>query len=243
MGHLVVAHAMNVMPALEPLSTLPKSIGWSLHRDENTTSFYLDTFKAGAERKWPFTSMPPIKDVPLELPEQLAALSRVYTVLESARLANTFKRAFLNLNLALSKSLQLDICSVCTDDDGLDFVCISSKGELQRLRCVCGDLEITYEPGTVTVQPLLLEGVEGCDVSSLHDPENGIQVLRRDRAPSSLLHGVASAEIMGFLKTESPPLGLGCLDGMEVTPMKIASSERASLAPEVIVQKAWWRWW
>ena len=35
MGYLVVAHAMNVMPELEPLSTLPMSIGWSLHQDES----------------------------------------------------------------------------------------------------------------------------------------------------------------------------------------------------------------
>lgn len=51
MGYLVVAHAMNVMPDLEPLSTLPTSNGWSLHQDESATSFYLDTFKAGEERK------------------------------------------------------------------------------------------------------------------------------------------------------------------------------------------------
>jgi len=94
MGYLVVAHAMNVKPELEPLSTLPVSIGWSLHQDENATSFYLDMFKAGEERKWPFTSMPPIKDVPLELPQELAALSRIYKVLKDAQLADYFQESF-----------------------------------------------------------------------------------------------------------------------------------------------------
>lgn len=241
MGYLVVAHAMNVKPELEPLSTLPMSIGWSLHQDESATSFYLDTFKAGEERKWPFTSMPPIKEVPLELPQELAALSRVYKLLKDAQLADYFKRAFLNVNLALSKSLQLRVCSFCTDDDGLDFVCVSSNGELQRLRCVCGDLDITYELGTVLIQPLLIDGVEGTDASGLHDPESGIHVLSRNIAPSSLLHAVASAETTRFLQAESPPLGLGSFDGMEVAPIKIAGSKIASLAPKVVAQKAWWK--
>lgn len=243
MGYLVVAHAMNVMPELEPLSALPKSIGWSLHQDESATSFYLDTFKAGEEQKWPFTSMPPTKDVPLELPEALAALSQIYKVLKETQLADYFKRAFLNVNLALSKSLQLPVCSFCTDDDGLDFVCVSLNGELQRLRCVCGDLYITYELGTVMIQPLLIDGVEGTDASSLHDPESGIHVLNRNIAPSSLLHAVSLAETTRFLQAESPPLGLGSFDGMEVVPVKIAGSKFASLSPKVVAKKTWWRWW
>lgn len=147
------------------------------------------------------------------------------------------------MNLALSKSLQLHVCSFCTDDEGLDFVCVSSNGELQRLRCVCGDLDITYELGTVMIQPLLIDGVEGTDASGLHDPENGIHVLSRNITPSSLLHAVASAETTRFLQTESPPLGLGSFDGLDVAPVKIAGSKIASLKPEVVAQKAWWRRW
>jgi hypothetical protein len=193
--------------------------------------------------KTPRRSTPPIKDVPLELPQELAALSRIYKVLKDAQLADYFKRAFLNVNLALSKSLQLHVCSFCTDDDGLDFVCVSSNGELQRLRCVCGDLDITYELGTVMIQPLLIDGVEGTDASGLHDPENGIHVLSRNITPSSLLHAVASAETTRFLQAESPPLGLGSFDGLDVAPVKIAGSKIASLKPEVVAQKTWWRRW
>ncbi|QXI26168.1 hypothetical protein [Pseudomonas vanderleydeniana] len=243
MGNLVVAHVMKVMPDLESLGALPMSLGWSLHHDESASSFYLDTFKAGAEQKWPFTSMPPSKDFPLELPPELDVLSRVYKLLVDAQLANPFKRAFLNMSLALSKSLQLHICSFCTDDNGLDFVCISSNGELKKLHCICGDLDISYELGEITIQPLLLDGTEGTEASSLHDPENGIRVLDRNVAPSPSLHSVASAETTRFLQVEIPPLGLGSFDGMDVVPIKIAGSEIASLTPRVPVKKEWWRLW
>jgi hypothetical protein len=93
------------------------------------------------------------------------------------------------------------------------------------------------------IQPLLIDGVEGTDASSLHDPESGIHVLSRNIAPSSLLHAVASAETTLFLQAESPPLGLGSFDGMDVAPVKIAGSKIASLKPEVVAQKAWWRRW
>lgn len=101
MGYLVVANVMSVMPELEPLSSFPPSIGWSLHQDEGAKWFYLDTFKAGREQEWPFTSMPPIKDFPLELPQELAALSRVFKVLEGARLADSLSKSISNTSLQL----------------------------------------------------------------------------------------------------------------------------------------------
>jgi hypothetical protein len=44
-----------------------------------------------------------------------------------------------------------------SDDDGLDFACVSDNGVLQRLRCECGDLKSLYQNGRVTIQPLQLE--------------------------------------------------------------------------------------
>jgi hypothetical protein len=54
---------------------------------------------------------------------------------------------------------------------------------------------------------------------------------------------VASAETTRFLQAESPPLGLGSFDGLDVAPVKIAGSKIASLKPEVVAQKTWWRRW
>jgi hypothetical protein len=92
-----------------------------------------------------------------------------------ARLANGFKRGFLNANLFISKILQRPVCSFYSDDDSLDFACVSDNGVLQRVRCQCGDLEIVYQNGRVTIQPLQLEIDEDegdlTHFSHLHDPE------------------------------------------------------------------------
>jgi len=141
MGYLVVAHITKTAPDTAQLSAaLPSSIAWSLHQGDGASAFYIDTFKAGRKQDWPFTSMPPTKDFPLELGPDLLPLEAIYRTLEEAQLANSFERGFLNLNLALSKALQVSVCSLCSDDDSLDFVCQSECGRLQRLHCECGEL-------------------------------------------------------------------------------------------------------
>jgi hypothetical protein len=244
MGYLVVAHVTKNAPDLTKLSALPPSIEWSLYQEDGAGTFYIDTYKAGRKQDWPFTSMPPTKDIPLELGPGLEPLNAIYRALEKCRLANSFKRGFLNLNLALSNALQMSICSFCSDDDELDFVCQSYGGQLQRLHCECGDLDVVYDKGKVTVQPLLLEDGEPTEISHIHDPRSGIIVLDRNMNPSPLLHFVACKEVTAFLGVQEPPLGLSSFDGMDAPPRKIASSTRSQAVPTAPKPKTpWWKVW
>jgi hypothetical protein len=113
-----------------------------------------------------------------------------------------------------------------------DFACVSDNGVLQRLRCECGNLEIVYQNGRVTIQPLQLEieDDEGdlTDFRQLHDPEAGIAVMERNKEQSTLLHFVAGSELAIFLDIPTAPLGLGSFDGLEKMPLKIASSDGAA---------------
>jgi hypothetical protein len=165
-------------------------------------AWYLDTFKAGLKQQWPFTSTPLTRDFPLDLPDDLRALTRVHAALQSARLSNGFKRVFLNANLFISKILQRPVCSFYCDDDSLDFACVSDNGVLQRLRCGCGDLEIVYQNGGVTIQPLQpeVDDDEGglTNFRQLHDPEAGVAVMERNKEQSTLLHFVAGSELAAF---------------------------------------------
>jgi len=244
MGYLVVAHVVKSAPATERLSALPPGIAWSVHQEDSTGAFYIDTYKAGRTQSWPFTSMPPTKDIPLELPQGLEPLEAIYRALEKAQLANSFKRGFLNLNLVLSQALQAPVCSFCSDDDGVDFVCQSDRGRLQRVHCECGDLDIIYNDGQVTVQPLLMEDGEATDTSDIHHPQNGVVVLDRNVEQSPLLHLVASKEVSAFLGIQQPPLGLGSFDGMQAPPRRIASSATpATSTPAPSLKKPWWKVW
>jgi hypothetical protein len=229
MGYLVAAHVTRTAPDLARLKMLPPGLAWAVYRDQDVPAWYLDTFKVDRKQQWPFTSTPLTSDFPLDLPDGLGALTRVYAALQSARLANGFKRGFLNANLFISKILQRPVCSFYCDDDDLDFACVSDNGVLQRLRCECGDLEIVYRNGRVTIQPLQLEieDDEGdlTDFRQLHDPEAGIAVVERNKEQSTLLHFVAGSELATFLDIPTAPLGLGSFDGLEKMPLKIASSD------------------
>jgi hypothetical protein len=163
-------------------------------------------------------------------------LTRVYAALQSARLANGFKRGFLNANLFISKILQRPVCSFYSDDDSLDFACVSDNGVLQRVRCECGDLEIVYQNGRVTIQPLQLEVDEDegdlTDFNQLHDPDAGVAVMERNKEQSTLLHFVAGSELAAFLEIPTAPLGLGSFDGLEKMPLKIVSSDGPAADPQ-----------
>jgi hypothetical protein len=229
MGYLVAAHVTRTAPDVARLKMLPPGLAWAVYRDEDVPAWYLDTFKAGLKQKWPFTSTPLTKDFQLDLPDDLGALTRVHAALQSARLSNGFKRVFLNANLFITKILQRPVCSFYCDDDSLDFACVSDNGVLQRLRCECGDLEIVYQNGRVTIQPFQpeVEDDEGdlTDFRQLHDPEAAVAVLERNKEQSTLLHFVAGSELAAFLDMPTAPLGLGSFDGIEKMPLKIASSD------------------
>jgi hypothetical protein len=59
---------------------------------------------------------------------------------------------------------------------------VSDNAGLQRLRCECGDLEIVYQDGWVTIQPLQREVEDDALTvfSQLHDPEAGVVVMERN---------------------------------------------------------------
>jgi hypothetical protein len=134
MGYFVTAHATRTEPDVARLKLFPHDLAWNLYRDQDAPAWYLDTFKAGQKHLWPFTSLALTAGFSLDLPDELGALTRVYAALHHVRLANGFRRSFLNANLFISKTLQQPICSFCTDDDRLDFACVSDGGKLHRLR-------------------------------------------------------------------------------------------------------------
>lgn len=245
MGYLIAAHVMNQEPDPSKLSALPVSIAWSLYRDDGGGPFYLDTFRTGRKQNWPFTSMPSAKDLSLDLAKGGEGLAITYKALEEALLANSFNRAYFNLNLALSEMLQMPVCSFCSDDDLLDFACVSNNGNLTRLHCECGDLDIVCENGQVTIQPLLVEEEGLCtNVTNLHDPATGVDVLERNVDQSRLLHHVASIEVVRFLGVKKAPLGLGSFEGLETVPQKISSSIGTGPdTPKSGVRPPWWKFW
>ena len=95
MGYLVAAHVARTAPDVARLKMLPPGLAWDLYRDEDVPAWYIDTFKADRKKKWTFASPTLTRDFPIDLPDDLGALTRVYAALQSARLANASSEASL----------------------------------------------------------------------------------------------------------------------------------------------------
>lgn len=263
MGYLVSASFVRSEANFGALSALPASMAWRVYRLPQQAGFIIDIFSADREQKWPFTSLPPMKDLPLELPSELDDLSRLYAGLGKVGLANAFKRGLINLNLELSRLLAQPVCSLASDDDILDFVCISSQGKLEKLRAHCADLELLRDAKRLVVQPFKPE--HKGDVESLTDLEvlaataSDATIKPRDKAWVPRLHRVAIEETTAFLRTKDAPIGLGTFDPEDIELDIVAESSGgaaratgksgasvdtvAAGQKPVAHEKKWWAFW
>jgi hypothetical protein len=218
MGSLVAAHLVRNEPPVELLARLPPSIGWRLYREPATAAFLIEVFaSAKPPPRWPFGNLPRIPELVLELPEPLAPLNVLYDVLLYQRRAGPFRRNYVNLNLLLSRALEMQVFSFVSDDDGTDLACCSVAGQLHRLRFETNRLEIVWIDGRGVIKPLRFD--DDCEVADTDLQELKARLPRFDVLAtvegSTLLHRIAAEECCDFLRTDTPILGLGGEDGFD----------------------------
>jgi hypothetical protein len=219
MGYVISAHIVRVKPADCRLSFLPPSVGSRLYFHRSARVCLIDAYRSSKPAAFPFQSMLPAADIPLELPAELSDLERVYAWLSKNKQANSFKMTYINFSILLSKALGQQVLSFISDDDEMDFTCIAAGGALERLRCRSADLEITFADGRVKIQPLQFESDDDADlltnVGDLRAALPGILVADRNRPWTPDLHAIAREEIEAFTNYKGPFLGLGSFDPPE----------------------------
>src|SRR5262249_30913470 len=124
----------------------------------------MDTFRDSKAPQYPFQTLFPSAEIPLDLPPDLQVLDRLYSQLSALKLADAFKKSYINAALLLNRLLQVPVFSFVSNDDGLDFTCSASNGVLSRLRCRCDDLMITFSENKVQIAPLIPEDAEDDDL-------------------------------------------------------------------------------
>lgn len=219
MGSLVAAHLVRSDPPVEMLARLPPSIGWRLYREPMTAAFLIEVFASSAKppSRWTFGNLPRISELALELPEPLAPLNDLHDVLLQQRRAGPFRRKYVNLNLLLSRALDMPVFSFASDDDGTDLACCSVSGELHRLRFETNRLEIVWIDGRGVIQPLRFDDdheVADADLRELKARLPRFDVMATVEG-STLLHRIAAEECCDFLNIDTPILGLGGEDGFD----------------------------
>jgi hypothetical protein len=219
MGSLVAAHLVRNDPPAELLARLPPSMGWRLYREPVTAAFLIEVFASSAKPppRWPFGNLPRIPELALELPEPLAPLNDLYDVLLQQQRAGSFRRRYVNLNLLLSRALDMQVFSFASDDDGTDLACCSVAGQLHRLRFETDGLEIVWIDGRGVIRPLRFDDdseVADADLQELKARLPRFDVLATVEG-STLLHRIAAEECCDFLRTDTPILGLGGEDGFD----------------------------
>ena len=219
MGYLTTAHVFRETPHIARLAELPKSIGYRVYLHRAVNHYFLDTFRAAKVPQYPFQTVLPSVDIPLELPPGLETLEQVYSQLTSLSLANGFKRSYINGALQLNRLLQVPVFSFVSDDDDLDFTCTAADGSLGRLKCRCGDLVISYAAKKVQVSPLVPEAEVDedalTDTDALKSALPDVEILARDTPWNTELHAIAIDELQTFAGITETVLGLGSFDPPE----------------------------
>lgn len=155
MGYLVSIHLTTQPPDSVALrSALPASIGFAVYRHSNLSLFGIDTFKASKPPNYPFITVTPATDLPLDLGSHLHSLSETYEIARMSGSANGIKRSYINLAELLSDCLGQPVLSILSDDDGSDFACLAKAGKVFSVLATCDDNLVSFTHGETSVAPL-----------------------------------------------------------------------------------------
>jgi hypothetical protein len=176
----------------------------------------LDTHRSNRRPDFPFQTTLPTADISLDLPDSLEILEQLYLFLNRQKLANGFKKSYINFAAQLSTIVSGPVLSFISDDDEFDFVCTAQEGIVQRVKCRCTDLIIAHDRQSTTVTPLLPEFEDDAefltDTSELEGSVPGLNVAPRTTPWNPQLHLIASEEVRRFTGHSSAILGLGSFD-------------------------------
>jgi len=219
MGYLITAHVFREKPAVARLAEMPKSIGYRVYLHRAANLYLLDNFRPAKVPQYPFQTLLPSADIPLDLPPGLETLERVYSRLGPLNLANGFKKSYINAALLLNRLLQVPVFSFVSNDDDLDFTCSAANGALSRLKCRCGDLVISFDGRKARIAPLVPESEEDEDILSdtaaLTSALPDVEILPRETPWNTQLHCTAMEELQAFAGLKEMILGLGSFDPPE----------------------------
>ncbi len=219
MGYLITAHVFREKPAVSRLAELPPSIGYRVYLHRVANLYLLDTFRATKVPQYPFQTLLPTADIPLELSSGLESLERLYSRLVPVNLANGFKKSYINASMLLNRLVQVPVFSFASNDDELDFTCSTASGSLSRLKCRCGDLVISYDKQGARIAPLVPEAEEDeeflTNTALLKSVLPDVEVLGRETSWNTQLHWIAMEELQAFAEIKEMILGLGSFDPPE----------------------------
>jgi len=219
MGYLISAHILPGERDFGALHQLPPSIDYAAYFHEGVRCYLLDVYASRRPPQYPFCSILPAADIPLELSAELGVLNEFYQVLARLNRANSFKRSYINFALLLSQKLDSDILSFVADDDDLDFACTVRGGVLNRLHFRRADLLVTYSENGLLIEPLYPEEEEDVewltDLDFLKKAIPSAVIRERTLPMPTLLHSLVTREVAEFTGAPQPILGLGSFDPPE----------------------------
>jgi len=219
MGYLISAHILPGERDFGALGQLPPSFGYAPYFHEGIRCYLLDVYASRKPPKFPFCSLVPAADLPLDLPSELGLLNEFYQVLVRLNRANGFKRSYVTFALLLSQRLATDVMSFVADDDQLDFACIVRGGAVTRLHFRCEDLLVTYTPSGLLIEPMFSEDEPDAewltDLEALRAAIPSAVVKERTLPIPTALHSLAMREVAEFIGATQPILGLGSFDPPE----------------------------
>ena len=222
MGYLITAHVFREKPDFSRLGELPKSIGYRAYLHGAANFYLLDAFRASKVPQYPFQTLIPSADIPLELPPALESLERLYLAARGSETRERFQEVLHQHRAAAQSPPQVPVFSFASDDDELDFACSASDDALSRLKCRCGDLVVSVRSHQAPGRAAGAGGRRGRGPADRHvEPQLGAARCGHPSARTpwnTQLHAIATEELQAFAGIKETILGLGSFDPPEDEP-------------------------
>ncbi|WP_395942585.1 hypothetical protein [Brevundimonas sp.] len=148
MGYLIATHFVGVEPDYLALrGALPASVEPRIYKHHTHDIWAIDTMRVPQQPNYGFGVSSETRDIPIELPEHLAALQTLYDELSKLKSASGLKRGFVNVSERISGVSRATVLSIYADDDEADLAIVSSDGVVVSVRGRSGDGMIAFSAG------------------------------------------------------------------------------------------------
>lgn len=203
MGYLIATHFIGVEPDYAALrDALPASVEPRIYKHRTHSIWAIDTMRVPQQPNYGFGVSSETRDIPIELPERLAAVQELYDKLSKLKSASGLKRGFINVSELVSGVTNATILSIYADDDDVDLAIVSSGGRVASGKGRSGIGMVAFSAGGEAS----LQLVEEDDEAPLH--QTAAQAFEDVFSVHGTSIGMGSwdpPEDYGFVEVSLPP--------------------------------------
>lgn len=154
MGYYAAGHVLLAEPNVAGLDEVVGGLYWSVYKAKDLAVWLLDTFPTAPGQHGPFSEYIWRGGDDAELARAVPGYGPIMKAMTSFKQDLPYT-AWLLLSRGLSQCLRDRVFTFLSDDDAMQMTCICDKGDIVRVHCEYGQLDMVYESGKFLFRPLI----------------------------------------------------------------------------------------